>query len=341
MSLFGTSSPEPLPRPRPPHCPASPAGQPASALEPPERSGYTTPAPAPPQRATEWQEGAMRTIRQGSKGDEVRLLQERLDAQGFHVGAIDGDFGPRTDAAVEMYQSAHGLDPDGIVGPLTWNVLLAGEQVQVHDRFKAGERRDLIALIPDSAPPEVRSVLQAAIGVLGIREVPDGSNGGPDVLPISGGWYDAATVQRIGLPPWCALYVSHCLRLGYAGRTGMPWGPLGKRIGSAEGLEAWGYDRGVLIGNLERSEERVRAAMLPQHPDLSGAVFTVGKIWTGKPQSTAGNPARHTGIIIAAVWDADGRDAVCTTIEGNVHNGVRSLSRRLSKMRTVIGWRAA
>lgn len=40
--------------------------------------------------------------------------------------AVDGDFGERTEAAVEAFQHAHGLVQDGIVGGATWAALLEG-----------------------------------------------------------------------------------------------------------------------------------------------------------------------------------------------------------------------
>ena len=56
----------------------------------------------------------------GSKGDDVRQLQEDLNLLGFDAGTADGAFGPNTAAAVKAFQeSIDSLDADGIVGPKT------------------------------------------------------------------------------------------------------------------------------------------------------------------------------------------------------------------------------
>ena len=62
------------------------------------------------------------TLRYGSRGDEVTLLQRRLQTCGFTLAA-DGIFGPVTREAVRSYQTLRGLTVDGIVGPLTWAAL--------------------------------------------------------------------------------------------------------------------------------------------------------------------------------------------------------------------------
>ena len=64
------------------------------------------------------------TLRRGSKGNAVRELQGRLNARGASPRLnVDGDFGPKTDAAVRRFQSSRGLVVDGIVGPRTWAAL--------------------------------------------------------------------------------------------------------------------------------------------------------------------------------------------------------------------------
>jgi peptidoglycan hydrolase-like protein with peptidoglycan-binding domain len=47
---------------------------------------------------------------------QVIELQQRLRDQGFNPGAIDGDFGENTKAAVKAFQRSVGLKDDGIVG---------------------------------------------------------------------------------------------------------------------------------------------------------------------------------------------------------------------------------
>ena len=53
----------------------------------------------------------------------VRSLQRRLDNAGYTPGPVDGRYGPRTEHAVELFQSADGLSVDGIAGPITLAVL--------------------------------------------------------------------------------------------------------------------------------------------------------------------------------------------------------------------------
>jgi len=54
-----------------------------------------------------------------SSGPDVNALQEALQAAGFSPGAIDGSFGPGTEAAVLAFQHSKGLAADGVVGPKT------------------------------------------------------------------------------------------------------------------------------------------------------------------------------------------------------------------------------
>ena len=55
--------------------------------------------------------------------EQVRVLQRQLRLLGFDPGPVDGRYGPQTTDAVKHLQELSGLRPDGIVGPLTAEVL--------------------------------------------------------------------------------------------------------------------------------------------------------------------------------------------------------------------------
>jgi peptidoglycan hydrolase-like protein with peptidoglycan-binding domain len=63
------------------------------------------------------------TIKSGAKGPMVTRLQKLLKQRGFDPGAADGAFGASTAKAVKQAQKAHGLNADGIAGPMTWHAL--------------------------------------------------------------------------------------------------------------------------------------------------------------------------------------------------------------------------
>ena len=63
------------------------------------------------------------TYRQGSAGEQVRTIQQKLKRWGYYDGAVDGIFGSATRRAVVSFQKKNGLAADGIVGPNTLRAL--------------------------------------------------------------------------------------------------------------------------------------------------------------------------------------------------------------------------
>ncbi len=90
---------------------------------------------------------APRTLRKGDSGTDVKELQEALLREGYDLGSYgaDGKFGGETLSAVRAFQRANGLNPDGIVGPLTWAALRQTEDDEPDDE---GEDK------PQEAPHE-------------------------------------------------------------------------------------------------------------------------------------------------------------------------------------------
>ena len=65
----------------------------------------------------------MAILKYGSIGDEVKKLQNLLNASGNYGLAEDGKFGNKTLAAVKDYQKKNNLAVDGMVGTNTWGAL--------------------------------------------------------------------------------------------------------------------------------------------------------------------------------------------------------------------------
>jgi N-acetylmuramoyl-L-alanine amidase len=100
---------------------------PAVAAAPPPASSATAPTPTPATPTATPSASAtvsLPLLKLGMRGAAVMGLQERLKALELFDGAIDGVFGNETQTAVKAAQKKYQLNPDGIVGPTTWSVLL-------------------------------------------------------------------------------------------------------------------------------------------------------------------------------------------------------------------------
>jgi peptidoglycan hydrolase-like protein with peptidoglycan-binding domain len=68
-------------------------------------------------------------VKKGSTGDAVSAIQWQLrNEYGFTKLAVDGKFGPATEAAVKSFQKKYKLTQDGIVGNNTWMALEANHK---------------------------------------------------------------------------------------------------------------------------------------------------------------------------------------------------------------------
>jgi peptidoglycan hydrolase-like protein with peptidoglycan-binding domain len=65
----------------------------------------------------------------GSRGPEVKQIQQRLTDLGFYGGGPDGVFGGGTDSAVRKFQLSQDMTVDGKVGQDTWSALFNGADV--------------------------------------------------------------------------------------------------------------------------------------------------------------------------------------------------------------------
>jgi len=59
----------------------------------------------------------------GSRGQEVRTIQDKLKRWGYYTGNVDGIYGSLTVSAVKRFQQKNGLKVDGIAGTQTLNAM--------------------------------------------------------------------------------------------------------------------------------------------------------------------------------------------------------------------------
>jgi uncharacterized protein (TIGR02594 family) len=140
-------------------------------------------------------------------------VQQALAKLGFRPGPLDGVWGRQTAAALRAFQASQGLEPDGILGPVTLAALSPGAS-------------------PSGFADPALTWFKEATRLIGTREKPGvGSN--PVILDWAG---------RQGIPykgddiPWCGLFVGHCIT-STLDREPTPSNPLGARAWGSFGIK--------------------------------------------------------------------------------------------------------
>lgn len=119
------------------------------------------------------------------RGDDVRVLQHRLNALGFDAGREDGIFGERCDRAVRDFQRNVGMKPDGIVGPDSLREL---DRVRPLQEVKSG-----------AAVREAEALRHLGATLEGARVAIDPGHGGEDPGEAGhGGLTEAGVTFSIG-----------------------------------------------------------------------------------------------------------------------------------------------
>lgn len=161
-----------------------------------------------------------------------------------------------------------------------------------------------------STAPSFRGqvALSIAIGEVGVKEVPSGSNRGPCASGATRGCVDAYTSGRA--EPWCAHFVSWSFE-----QTG--FSPFG-HIAAVSTLRSWGRSQGWYV---ERA-----AVDRDEFTPLAGDIFT-------KPRYEGSGPQRrlvggHTGFVVRY----DPASQLLETVEGNTSDRVQMRSRSLGEL---------
>lgn len=219
----------------------------------------------------------------------VRQLQDLLRDQGYWSDASSGRFGTALEDAVVYFQQTHlgpggkPLTVDGWVGDDTWWAL--------RNATGDAQRSFIEGKIPDGISELRQTVLETVLAEHGAKEIPNGSNRGPQVDKYLPKW---CLSQKGHGPAWCCFFVS------WGTKEALGTYPLKKRLGScsqaskqAKNLSMWHPNDG---------------SYLPRPGDAFVMLYTGKKVGKG-----------HIGFVLR-VDPVTGR---FNTVEGNCGNRVK------------------
>ena len=260
-------------------------------------------------------------LRLDSTGPDVLRVQRRLAANGYGVPQ-SGIYDTLTAEAVEEFQTSHldkrgrplGVDGEiAVGGAATWWALHhPSKRAQAQAGAPTTAKQALMAL-PVNLVGDRLAVLRVACAEIGAREQPDGSNGGPRVDVYTDRWR----------APWCAMFVSWCIREALHQDAFSPY----RQLASVTKIAAWGRSTGRLVREPQQPVLASPAVFAgrPNADPMSGNVFLM--LTAGGDGVDAGRG--HTGFVLAVEQDT------ILTVAGNEGNAVRCKRRPRS---TIAGY---
>lgn len=268
----------------------------------------------------------MELLRYGDRGPLVELLQTALNRAGYDTGGVDGIFGARTLRAVRAFQTANGLNADGIVGPMTRRALMPYYLGYTTHTIRRGDTLYNIARMHGST---VRAIETANPGL-------DPFNlriGSQIIVPLP---FDVVPTN-ISFGSTAAGYSVRGLAARY------PFLTVGEAGNSVMGkplyyLRAGTGSNTVMYNAAHHANEWITTPVLLKFlEDLSAAYIAGGNIY--------GIPARNifsdSSIYIVPQVDPDGVDLVVGELNsGYYYDNARRLSANYPSIPFPSGWKA-
>lgn len=135
--------------------------------------------------------------RLGSRGEEVRKIQQKLKNWGYYSGGVDGIYGTQTQNAVKSFQRKNGLTADGIAGKDTLNAMGISSNSSSSGKFTSNDVYLLAKVIAAEARGESYTG-QVAVGAVVLNRVEHSSF--PD--SISGVVYQSGAFSCVTDSNW-------------------------------------------------------------------------------------------------------------------------------------------
>ncbi len=222
-------------------------------------------------------------LKLGASGPAVVELQKLLKTVGVYTKAVDGRFGPLTDAGVRSFQKTAGLTVDGWAGPQTMSALRKAAQ---------GGTGPIAPPTPGGTPS---ARVQAAIDYgMSVRGSPYASvnpfrfgeklwdGGRHQSVNGSGTWYQYPKGTRVFD---CSGFVAACYK-----RTGVDLAAKGLATSGAIHANANGF-----LQNITR--EQLRPGDLITYQSKNGVGHVVMYMGNGKTLESSGGQGVHVGTV--------------------------------------------
>lgn len=268
----------------------------------------------------------MRTLRFGSTGPGVQLLQLALDRAGYGPLTTDGAFGPATQGALSRFQAVHGLAVDGVAGPVTHRALLPWYTGYVCRRVRRGDTFYGLARLYGSTG----EAIALANPDVDPERLPVGSR---LVVPLP------FPVVPVGID-WCSALVGFCVQ-GLAARY--PFLRTGQIGRSVMGKPLWSLTLGrgenrVLYNAGHHANEWITTPILLRFAEELAAAFAAGGELSG---ISAAEILDYAAIYLIPSVNPDGMDLVTGELTGGAYyTAARTIAGRFPGLPFPAGWKA-
>ena len=268
----------------------------------------------------------MRSLRFGSTGPAVELLQLGLNRAGFGPLELDGVFGPATRGAVSRFQAVNRLHPDGIAGPATQQAMLPWYTGYVSVRVRPGDTIWSLARLYGSS---TEAVLLANPGVR------------PEELQIG-----SALILPLPFPVvpeairFSSALVGYCVQGLGARYPFLHVASVGK---SVLGKPLWSLRLGrgenrVLYHAEHHANEWITTPLLLRFAEELAAAAAAGEELAGIP---AGEILDYAELCLVPAVNPDGLDLVTGELNaGEAFRQARAMAERYPRYPFPAGWKA-
>ena len=268
----------------------------------------------------------MRSLRFGSTGPAVELLQLGLNRAGFGPLEQDGVFGPATRGAVSRVQAVNRLHPDGIAGPATQQAMLPWYTGYVSVRVRPGDTIWSLARLYGSS---TEAVLLANPGVR------------PEELQIG-----SALILPLPFPVvpetirFSSALVGYCVQGLGARYPFLRAASVGK---SVLGKPLWSLRLGrgenrVLYHAEHHANEWITTPVLLRFAEELAAAAAAGEELAGIP---AGEILDYAELCLVPAVNPDGMDLVTGELTaGEAFRQARAMAERYPRYPFPAGWKA-